>query len=119
MLYSLFREPPARPIVLPMVAVASVSDLGRALRERAEDRILQLRNAVSEFKNVCYANSLGSESVVLTGLIWEAVPEIDIVGIDTRRVRPGENARSGGWRRERGDARECGLHPRGQEAFSR
>jgi phosphoadenosine phosphosulfate reductase len=71
-----------------MAAVASVSDLPRALRERAEDSISQLRNAAADYKNVCYANSLGSESVVLTDLIWGAVPEIDIFSIDTGRLYP-------------------------------
>src|SRR5260370_25514523 len=64
------------------------SDLPRALRERAEHSITQLRAAVSDYKNVCYANSLGSESMVLTDLIWEAVPEIEIFSIDTGRLFP-------------------------------
>ena len=63
-------------------------ELPKALRERAEDSISQLKNAVAEFKNVCYANSLGSESIVLTDLIWEAVPEIEIFSIDTGRLYP-------------------------------
>ena len=62
--------------------------LPKSLRERAEDSISQLRSAVSEFKNVCYANSLGSESVVLTDLIWSAVPQIEIFTIDTGRLYP-------------------------------
>jgi phosphoadenosine phosphosulfate reductase len=69
-----------------------VSDLSKALRERAESSISQLRHAVAEFKNVCYANSLGSESMVLTDLIWGSVPEIDpgieIFSIDTGRLYP-------------------------------
>jgi phosphoadenosine phosphosulfate reductase len=65
-----------------------LSELSKALRERAEDSISQLRSAVAEFKNVCYANSLGSESVVLTDLIWESVPQIDIFSIDTGRLYP-------------------------------
>ena len=63
-------------------------ELSKALRERAEDSISQLRSAVAEFKNVCYANSLGSESIVLTDLIWGAVPEIEIFTIDTGRLCP-------------------------------
>ena len=69
-----------------------MSDLSKGLRERAEDSISQLRRAVAEFKNVCYANSLGSESMVLTDLIWGSVPEIDpkieIFSIDTGRLYP-------------------------------
>ena len=45
---------------------AIMSELSKALRERAEDSISQLRNAVAEFKNVCYANSLGCESVIFS-----------------------------------------------------
>lgn len=63
-------------------------DLPKALRERAEDSILRLRAAVGDYKNICYANSLGSESVVLTDLIWERVPEIEIFTIDTGRLFP-------------------------------
>ncbi len=63
-------------------------ELPKALRERAEGSISQLRAAVSEYKNVCYANSLGSESMVLTDLIWNAVPQIEIFSIDTGRLFP-------------------------------
>ena len=63
-------------------------ELSKTLRERAEDSISQLRSAVAEYKNVCYANSLGSESIVLTDLIWGSVPEIDIFSIDTGRLYP-------------------------------
>jgi phosphoadenosine phosphosulfate reductase len=64
------------------------ANLPKPLRERAESSIAQLRSAVAEYKNVCYANSLGSESVVLTDLIWESVPEIEIFSIDTGRLYP-------------------------------
>jgi phosphoadenosine phosphosulfate reductase len=65
-----------------------MSELSKSLRSHAEDSISQLQNAVAEFKNVCYANSLGSESVVLTDLIWGAVPQIEIFSIDTGRLYP-------------------------------
>jgi phosphoadenosine phosphosulfate reductase len=65
-----------------------MSELSKSLRARAQDSISQLQNAVAEFKNVCYANSLGSESVVLTDLIWSAVPQIEIFSIDTGRLYP-------------------------------
>jgi phosphoadenosine phosphosulfate reductase len=69
-----------------------MSDLPKALRERAEASIAQLQSAVAEFKNVCYANSLGSESIVLTDLIWGQAPEIEpaieIFSIDTGRLYP-------------------------------
>jgi phosphoadenosine phosphosulfate reductase len=63
-------------------------ELPEGLRKRAEDSISQLRAAVAEYRNVCYANSLGAESVVLTDLIWEAVPQIEIFSIDTGRLFP-------------------------------
>jgi phosphoadenosine phosphosulfate reductase len=50
--------------------------------------VAQLRDSVSEFKNVCYANSLGAESMVLTDLIWGSVPEIEMFSIDTGRLYP-------------------------------
>jgi phosphoadenosine phosphosulfate reductase len=65
-----------------------VPDLPRALRERADASIAQLRSAVTEYGNVCYANSLGAESVVLTDLIWGAVPDIEVFSIDTGRLYP-------------------------------
>lgn len=65
-----------------------VVELPKALRERVEGSIAQLRSAVGDYKNVCYASSLGAESVVLTDLIWGAVPEIDIFSIDTGRLYP-------------------------------
>jgi phosphoadenosine phosphosulfate reductase len=69
-----------------------MSDLPKALRERAEASVAQLRSAVTEFKNTCYANSLGSESIVLTDLIWGQAPDIEpaieIFSIDTGRLYP-------------------------------
>ena len=67
---------------------STVSELPPSLRERAEDSISQLHAAVAEYNNVCYANSLGLESMVLTDLIWEAVPQIEIFSIDTGRLFP-------------------------------
>jgi phosphoadenosine phosphosulfate reductase len=65
-----------------------VPELPRALRERADASIAQLHNAVTEYGNVCYANSLGAESVVLTDLIWGSVPGIEVFSIDTGRLYP-------------------------------
>jgi phosphoadenosine phosphosulfate reductase len=65
-----------------------VSDLPEELRHRADDSISQLRAAVAEYTSVCYASSLGAESMVLTDLIWGAVPEIEIFSIDTGRLFP-------------------------------
>jgi phosphoadenosine phosphosulfate reductase len=68
--------------------ISSFSELPENLRERAADSVSQLRLAVSEYKNVCYANSLGAEAVVLTDLIWGQVPEIEMFSIDTGRLFP-------------------------------
>ena len=65
-----------------------MAELSTVVRERAADNIAQLRGAVSEFKKVCYANSLGLEAMVLTDLICTSVPEIEIFSIDTGRLYP-------------------------------
>jgi phosphoadenosine phosphosulfate reductase len=73
-----------------------MAELPKALRERAQDSVSQLRSALAEFKNVCYANSLGPESMVLTHLIWAAetnsdagrLDEIEIFSVDTGRLYP-------------------------------
>jgi phosphoadenosine phosphosulfate reductase len=73
-----------------------MAELSKALRERAQDSVSQLQRALVEFKNVCYANSLGPESMVLTNLIWAAetnsdagrLDEIEIFSIDTGRLYP-------------------------------
>jgi len=65
-----------------------VFELPTALQYLAGGSIRQLRQAVVEFGNVCYANSLGLESMVLTDLIWGSVPEIEIFTVDTGRLFP-------------------------------
>ena len=65
-----------------------MSELQKHVRERADATVAQLKNAVAEFKNVCYANSLGAESVVLTDLIWQHVGQIEIFTVDTGRLYP-------------------------------
>jgi len=65
-----------------------LTELPKSLRERAQGSISQLEIAVDEYKNVCYASSLGAESVVLTDLIWELVAAIEIFSIDTGRLYP-------------------------------
>ncbi|MDP9088427.1 MAG: phosphoadenylyl-sulfate reductase [Pseudomonadota bacterium] len=70
-------------------------ELSKALRERMHDSVAQLHAALAEFKNVCYANSLGPESMVLTDLIWAGsgadaggLSEIEIFSVDTGRLYP-------------------------------
>lgn len=64
------------------------SDLPIDLHLKAANSVAQLKAAVSEYKNVIYANSLGAESMVLTDLIWGQVPEIEMFSIDTGRLFP-------------------------------
>ena len=65
-----------------------MSSLSKTTSERAARTLEQLKGALSEFKNVCYTNSLGAESVVLTDLIWSFVPNIEVFSIDTGRLYP-------------------------------
>src|ERR1700723_3612812 len=67
-------------------------ELSKALQSRVQASTSQLSAALTEFKNVCYANSLGPESMVLTDLIWgpsaAALSGIEIFSIDTGRLYP-------------------------------
>jgi phosphoadenosine phosphosulfate reductase len=71
-------------------------ELSKALQARVQTSTSQLAAALAEFKNVCYANSLGPESMVLTDLIWGAaqgsgpgaLSDIEIFSIDTGRLYP-------------------------------
>jgi phosphoadenosine phosphosulfate reductase len=65
-----------------------MADFPKALTQRAEEAIGELRAALSAYHNVCYASSLGPESMVLTDLIWGALPQIEIFTIDTGRLFP-------------------------------
>src|SRR5271166_3056235 len=65
-----------------------MSELPLSLRDLAADSVAQLRAAVVDYKRVCYANSLGLESMVLTDLIFEQVPQIGMFSIDTGRLFP-------------------------------
>jgi phosphoadenosine phosphosulfate reductase len=63
-------------------------ELSKSLQARVEASVSQLSAALTEFKNVCYANSLGPESMVLTDLIWGSGQEIEIFTVDTGRLYP-------------------------------
>jgi phosphoadenosine phosphosulfate reductase len=63
-------------------------ELSKSLQARVEVSVSQLSAALTEFKNVCYANSLGPESMVLTDLIWGSGQEIEIFTVDTGRLYP-------------------------------
>jgi phosphoadenosine phosphosulfate reductase len=64
----------------------AASSIDATLAANIDSSLLLLRQAVSEYGSVVYANSLGSEAMVLTDLIWTYVPQIDIVSIDTGRL---------------------------------
>ena len=65
-----------------------MSELPQALHDRASDSIRQLRAAVATHGRVCYASSLGAESMVLMDLVWTEAPGIDVFTIDTGRLYP-------------------------------
>jgi phosphoadenosine phosphosulfate reductase len=56
------------------------------LPQKVADSIVLLREAVQNFGRVVYSSSLGVESIVLTDLIWEHAPQIDIFTVDTGRL---------------------------------
>ena len=65
-----------------------MTEPGGNLRRLVAESISTLQRAVADYGSVCYASSLGLESVVLTDLIWTAVPQIGIFTIDTGRLFP-------------------------------
>lgn len=65
-----------------------MAELPKSLRKRADDSVSVLRDALADYKNVCYANSLGAESMVLMDLIAQSAPEVEIFTIDTGRLFP-------------------------------
>ena len=69
-----------------------VSDLPAHLNDLAQHSLKLLRSAAADYRDLSYANSLGSESMVLTDLIWCADPgfdpAIDVFTVDTGRLFP-------------------------------
>ena len=60
--------------------------LSNRLASLVHDSVAVLERAAREHERVVYANSLGSEGVVLTDLICTHVPQIEIFTIDTGRL---------------------------------
>jgi phosphoadenosine phosphosulfate reductase len=56
------------------------------LDAKVADSIQLLQDAVREFGRVVYASSLGPESAVLTDLVFNHAPQIDIFTVDTGRL---------------------------------
>jgi len=69
-----------------MNAAAATVELDSALAQKVRDTAQFLRGAVLDYGRVIYATSLGSESLVLTDLIFQHAPEIDIFTVDTGRL---------------------------------
>jgi len=65
-----------------------VSELPKLLREARRGQHFAAEERRRRVQNVCYANSLGPESIVLTDLIWGTVQGIEIFTIDTGRLYP-------------------------------
>ncbi|MEO7775260.1 MAG: phosphoadenylyl-sulfate reductase [Steroidobacteraceae bacterium] len=62
--------------------LTGTTDLDAKVRNTLE----VLRRAVREHGKIVYASSLGLESMVLMDLIWQHVPGVEIVTIDTGRL---------------------------------
>jgi len=62
------------------------AELSPELEAKIEATRALLKQAVADFGDVVYANSLGAEAMVLTDLIWSSDLSIDIFSIDTGRL---------------------------------
>src|ERR1700733_3876782 len=64
--------------------------MAQILTLELESKAAQVRDllaaAARKYGRLVYANSLGAEAMVLTDIICNSVPEIDIVSIDTGRL---------------------------------
>jgi phosphoadenosine phosphosulfate reductase len=65
---------------------AHATSIDPTLAANVDSTLMLLRQAVSDYGSVVYANSLGAEAMVLTDLICTHVPQIDIVSVDTGRL---------------------------------
>ncbi len=65
-----------------------MTELPPALDGLAARSVDALRDAVVRHGKVCYASSLGPESIVLTDMIWMQAPSIEIFTVDTGRLYP-------------------------------
>jgi phosphoadenosine phosphosulfate reductase len=65
---------------------AHATSIDPTLAANVDSTLMLLRQAISDYGSVVYANSLGAEAMVLTDLICTHVPQIDIVSVDTGRL---------------------------------
>lgn len=79
----------ADPGVLPPSEYAmSTDNLSPRLQGLQRDSVSVLQRAVADYHDVVYSTSLGIESIVLTDLIFNFAPQIDIFTLDTGRLHP-------------------------------
>ena len=64
----------------------TVEQLSPRLEALVRDTRALLEQAVHEYKDVVYSNSLGAEAMVLTDIIFTHVPAIDMFTLDTGRL---------------------------------
>jgi phosphoadenosine phosphosulfate reductase len=69
-----------------MSTVAAADELDTALAQKVRNTAQFLQGALLDYGRVVYATSLGSESLVLTDLIFQHAPQIDIFTVDTGRL---------------------------------
>ena len=69
-----------------MNTVAIAEDLEQALAQKIRGSVQLLQGAVLDYGRVVYATSLGAESLVLTDLIFQHAPQVDIFTVDTGRL---------------------------------
>lgn len=62
------------------------TELSPELRAKVEATRALLVQAIQDFGDVVYSNSLGAEAIVLTDIIWGSGLAIDIFSIDTGRL---------------------------------
>ena len=66
--------------------MANDTQLSPRLEQLVRDSVALLNKGVVDYKDVVYSNSLGIEAMVLTDLICNQAPEIEIFTIDTGRL---------------------------------
>lgn len=65
-----------------------MSNLPAEVRDLVKASLQLLREALANHPRICYASSLGAESIVLMDLLWTELPQIEIFTIDTGRLYP-------------------------------
>src|SRR5258706_2430927 len=69
-----------------MTTAAIADDLEQALAQKIRGSVQLLQGAILDYGRVVYATSLGAESLVLTDLIFQHAPQVDIFHVDTGRL---------------------------------